>query len=109
MASDMIEICSKCGKMPRGIDLTAAGLFRCTRCGNTDLRTVTNSDYEKIVTGLDQRYHAEMVQKHIEHVKAFHPMILRPVAGKKAVEKKARPAKRTVKKAAKKKAKKRKK
>ena len=36
---DTIEVCSKCGKMPRAIDLVD-GFFRCTRCGNNQLMTI---------------------------------------------------------------------
>ncbi len=98
MTNDVIEVCSRCGKMPRGIDLSEAGLFRCTRCGNNALTTVTNSDYEKIVTELDQKYHAEVVRMRIANVRLTQPIKTRAArakAKKRPAAKKARkPAKR---------------
>jgi hypothetical protein len=102
MTGDMIEVCSKCGKMPRGIDLTAGGLFRCTRCGNTSLTPVTNDDYEKVVTDLDQKFHAELAHMRIEHVRLNHPIELRKLAARANAEKKSSSKRKTSKKPAKK-------
>ena len=95
VTSDMIEVCSRCGKMPRGIDLGESGSFRCTRCGNTALMPVTNSDYERIVMALDQKYHAQMVKMRIADVRKTHPMRMKAGAGKKSAAKKSasKPAK----------------
>jgi DNA-directed RNA polymerase subunit RPC12/RpoP len=95
VTSDMIEVCSRCGKMPRGIDLGESGLFRCTRCGNTALTPVTNSDYEKIVADLDRKYHAEIVSTRIANVRKTHPIKMKARAGKKSAAKKSasKPAK----------------
>ena len=107
MANDMIEVCSRCGKMPRGIDMNMTGMFRCTRCGNSALTAVTTDDYEKIVTGLDQQYHAELARMRLEHVRKHHPISLEMCttcaerSAKRSPAKKSKP-KKTVKKATKK-------
>jgi hypothetical protein len=106
MAEDVIEVCSKCGKMPRGIDLVN-GSFRCTRCGNTTITPVSTNEYEKIVTDLDQRYHAEMSRKRLETVeKIVVPNIERKGTSgaprKKTVSKKKPEKKKAAKKSAKK-------
>jgi len=104
MAEDMIEVCSKCGKMPRGIDLVN-GSFRCTRCGNTTITAVSNDNYEKIVTELDQRYHAEMSKRRLENVERITVPVLeigRTASRKKAVSKKKPEQKKAAKKPAKK-------
>jgi len=106
MVEDMIEVCSKCGKMPRGIDLVS-GSFRCTRCGNTTITPVSTDDYEKIVMELDQRYHAEMTKKRLETVERITVPVLEigrtaRASKKKAVSKKKPEKKKAVKKPAKK-------
>lgn len=60
-----IEVCSGCGKMPRAID-NLTGSFACSRCGNKTIIPVTASDYEKVVTELDQRFHQNLQAKKIE-------------------------------------------
>ncbi len=56
---DTIEICSGCGKMPRPLD-SANGYFICSRCGNRATMVVDGKDYEKIVSDLDQKFHAKV-------------------------------------------------
>ncbi len=55
----------------------SSGLFKCMRCGNNSLLDVTTSDYERIVTGLDQRYHAELVKSRMADVRETHPIKLK--------------------------------
>ena len=62
---DTIEVCSGCGKMPRAID-SLSGSFICSRCGNKSTIFVTGSDYEKVVIGLDQKFHQNLQTKKIE-------------------------------------------
>jgi len=59
---DTIEVCAGCGKMPRAIDL-GAGSFVCSRCGNRTTIQVSADNYEKVVSELDARFHAMMLQK----------------------------------------------
>jgi len=94
---DTIEVCSKCGKMPRAID-QASGFFRCTRCGNSELMPVRADDYERIVTELDRNYQEhvasmrrETIEKEmpIEAPKKKVPKVKRKVATKKTARKNA--------------------
>ncbi len=59
---DTIEVCSGCGKMPRPID-QAAGSFVCSRCGNHTTIHVTADNYEKVVSGLDQKFHETILKQ----------------------------------------------
>ncbi len=70
MAEDTLEVCSNCGKMPRGIDLVS-GAFKCIRCGNRSLLSVRDADYERIVSELDQKYQSALAQVKIEEVKSM--------------------------------------
>jgi hypothetical protein len=95
---DAIEICSGCGKLPRSID-TSGGLFVCIRCGNKTTIHVSASDYEKIVTELDARFHTFIQRQKI--ASAMEEPILRGKQ-KKARAKAAKPRRKAVKKGKKK-------
>jgi hypothetical protein len=103
---DTIEICSKCGKMPRAID-QASGFFNCTRCGNNQLMSVKADDYETVATELDRDYQErvalmrrETVEKEmpIENPKKKSSRTKKSVSKKKTVKKKAAAKKSTTKK-----------
>ena len=69
---DSIEVCSRCGKMPRAIDL-ANGSFICSRCSNSQLIAVKGDDYEKIVTELDRNFKSTTAAKRLEEAKELPP------------------------------------
>lgn len=94
---DTIEVCSKCGKMPRAIDLVN-GFFRCTRCSNNQLMAVSGDDYEKVVTELDARYQERVAQKRLEIVEKEMPIEPPKPTRKKAASKKKATKKKTAKK-----------
>ncbi|VVC02474.1 Uncharacterised protein [Candidatus Bilamarchaeum dharawalense] len=94
---DTIEVCSGCGKMPRALD-SAGGSFVCSRCSNRSTMFVTASDYEKVVTELDQSFHQNLQAKKIQEA-AKSPLILPKQKSLKKVLKKL--VKKTVKKAVK--------
>jgi len=84
---DSIDVCSKCGKMPRAIDM-ANGSFRCSRCGNNQIIPVKGDDYEKVVIELDRRFQEMNAARRIEEAKGLPP--------ESAVEKtKPKPQKKT--------------
>jgi len=71
---DSIDVCSKCGKMPRAIDM-ANGSFRCSRCGNNQIIPVKGDDYEKVVIELDRRFQEMNAARRIEEAKELPPEI----------------------------------
>ncbi|MFH1393744.1 MAG: hypothetical protein ABII71_01560 [Candidatus Micrarchaeota archaeon] len=63
MVEDVIEICARCGKMPRSVDFDiGTGEFRCTRCGNNDLMVVNGSDYERVVAELEDKFTRQAIK-----------------------------------------------
>lgn len=90
--------------MPRAIDL-AEGYFMCSRCGSTVTMHVSADDYERVVTELDQRFHANSQKERIEAA-ASHPVEVRKNPGRKSPSKKTAAKKPAKKKAARKSAKK---
>jgi DNA-directed RNA polymerase subunit RPC12/RpoP len=105
---DTIEVCSKCGKMPRALD-QESGYFVCTRCGNNQLMAVKSDDYERIVTELDANYQERVAQARLEVVEKEMPIenpkkkTSRKTATKKKTSKKAPAKKKAAKKTTKKK------
>jgi DNA-directed RNA polymerase subunit RPC12/RpoP len=100
---DTIEVCSKCGKMPRAIDQTT-GFFNCTRCGNNKLISVKADDYERIVIELDSNYQKKVALIRRESIEKEMPIgnpkkksskIKKVVAKKKPVKKKSTAKKKT--------------
>ncbi|HID73182.1 TPA: hypothetical protein EYP38_04525 [Candidatus Micrarchaeota archaeon] len=63
MVEDVIEICARCGKMPRSVDFDiGTGEFRCTRCGNNELMVVNGSDYERVVAELEDKFTRQAIR-----------------------------------------------
>lgn len=63
MADETIEVCAKCGKMPRTIDFDlSTGGFRCSRCGGAELRMLTSSEYEVVVSELEDKFTREALR-----------------------------------------------
>jgi len=87
MADDVLEVCSKCGKMPRGIDLVN-GSFRCSRCGNASITALSNDDYERVVIELDKKYQAEISKKRLETIEKVTVPVLTGKESKKSDSKK---------------------
>jgi len=71
---DSIDVCSKCGKMPRAIDM-ANGSFRCSRCGNNQIIPVKGDDYEKVVIELDRGFQEMNAARRIAEAKELPPEI----------------------------------
>ena len=82
---DTIDVCSRCGKMPRSIDLIN-GFFSCSRCGNNQLIAVKGDAYERVVTELDRKYQENLSKTRLESVEK------NPVPG--ALEKKGKEKKK---------------
>jgi len=96
MVDDVLEVCSKCGKMPRGIDLVN-GSFRCSRCGNTSITALSNDDYERVVIELDKKYQAEISKKRLETIEKVTVQVLTGKESKKSgSKKKAKPEKKKI-------------
>ena len=93
---DTIEICTGCGKMPRSID-NCGGTFVCSRCGNRSTMQVSGDNYEKIVTELDKKFHARILQTNFQAA-AKEPVIKAKKGAKAKAAKKV--ARKPVKKAA---------
>ena len=91
MAEDTLDVCSNCGKMPRGIDLVN-GAFKCIRCGNSQLLAVRDQEYESVVTELDRKYQSELAREKLDAAKSMPSSI--PVQKSKPV-KKSKPTKKT--------------
>ncbi len=63
MVDDIIEVCSRCGKVPRSIDFDpGTGQFHCSRCGNAELRMVNSEDFEEIISALEDRFTKEAIK-----------------------------------------------
>jgi DNA-directed RNA polymerase subunit RPC12/RpoP len=73
LMEDTIEVCSKCGKMPRAIE-QESGLFACSRCGNNELVSLKTDEYERVVTELDRNYQEHVSKKRIETVAKEMPI-----------------------------------
>ena len=84
MAEDTLDVCSNCGKMPRGIDLVN-GAFKCIRCGNSQLLAVRDQEYESVVTELDRKYQSELAREKLDAAKSMPSSI--PVQKSKPVKK----------------------
>ncbi|MDD5340583.1 MAG: hypothetical protein PHV13_05040 [Candidatus ainarchaeum sp.] len=91
---DTIEVCSGCGKMPRPID-KVVGSFVCSRCGNRTTIQVTADNYEKVVSDLDQQFHARILKEKAAAVSKEPIAVVKP---RKAAAKKKAPAKKAAKK-----------
>ncbi len=88
---DTIEVCSGCGKMPRIME-SSGGHFICSRCGNNSTIFVTASDYEKVVTDLDQKFHHNLLARKMKEAHKMPVKIPKRKAGAKKAAKK-KPAK----------------
>ena len=116
MVEDLLEICARCGKMPRSIDFDiGTGEFRCTRCGNSELMVVSSSDYERVVAELEDKFTRQAIKRRApdpgyaepEMPELHHPATAAPKPARKVSKpkpKKKAPKARTTKKARAKKA-----
>lgn len=91
---DTIQVCSKCGKMPRVIE-QELGFFICSRCGNKELVSLKTEEYERVVIELDRNYQDSVSKQRIETVTKEMPIgsslktkKALPASGKKSASKK---------------------